>query len=72
MITTEHIKSAVAYGIGYICGKHNLVILESKLEEVCSKYADEVVKNLNVVTETKPTHQCDEFGKSGYCSICGK
>lgn len=53
----DKIKAAVAYGIGWICGKHNLVILESKLEEVCEKYAESQVKNLNEETETKP-HRC--------------
>ena len=38
----KEIKKAVAYGIGYVCGKHNLKLSKKELFEVIQKYIIQV------------------------------
>ncbi len=36
---TKAIEKAVAYGIGYVCGKHNLEISKKEVRNVSKKYS---------------------------------
>jgi hypothetical protein len=40
----KKIKRAVLFGMGYICGKHNLHIPKKERERIASNYAKEGIK----------------------------
>jgi len=80
MNITKELTKAVAYGIGVMCGKHNLNLTKDYIKKVSLEYAQQQVKNLNkhdVINQVclNPKYAketvCVKFNDDGSCSPCG-
>ena len=41
---SKEVQKAVAYGIGYVCGKHNLNLTKKEVKEISKEYAKKIYK----------------------------
>lgn len=47
----EEIQAAVAYGIGYACGKHDLKMTKKEVNDVSKKYSKQAQKSIDLNKE---------------------